>query len=136
MLHLNRYQWTVLLAAWLGCGFDAFDGLLFNFVALNCVPTLLGLTIGSPEASAPTLYWTGLLTSVLLLGWAAGGVLLGILNDRIRCTKTLLLTILFYSLGAFAIEKERTAHIRELFTPQYRQTTLGGLAIVVVTLLA
>lgn len=70
MLCLTRYQWTVLFAAWLGWGFDAFDGLLFNFVAPNCVPALLGLAIGSPEAKAPTLYWTGLLTSILLLGWA------------------------------------------------------------------
>src|SRR3954452_11799868 len=47
-LDMNGYQWTVLFAAWLGWGFDVFDGLLFNFVAPNCVPTLLGLTIGSP----------------------------------------------------------------------------------------
>lgn len=101
MRHLTRYQWIVLLATWLGWGFDAFDGLLFNFVAPNCIPALLGLTIGSPEAKAPTLYWTGLLTSVLLLGWAVGGVLFGILSDRIGRTKTLLLTILLYSLGTF-----------------------------------
>ncbi len=71
MIRLTRYQWTVLLAAWLGWGFDVFDGLLFNYVAPNCVPTLLGLEIGSPEAKQATLFWTGLLTSVLLLGWAA-----------------------------------------------------------------
>ena len=40
---MNGYQWTVLFAAWLGWGFDVFDGLLFNYVAPNCVPTLLGL---------------------------------------------------------------------------------------------
>ena len=40
---MNRYQWTVLFAAWLGWGFDVFDGLLFNYVAPNAVPTLLGL---------------------------------------------------------------------------------------------
>jgi hypothetical protein len=38
VLDMNRYQWTVLFAAWLGWGFDVFDGLLFNFVAPNCVP--------------------------------------------------------------------------------------------------
>ena len=43
MLGMTRYQWTVLFAAWLGWGFDVFDGLLFNYVAPNCVPTLLGL---------------------------------------------------------------------------------------------
>ena len=58
VLDMNGYQWTVLFAAWLGWGFDVFDGLLFNYVAPNCVPTLLGLTIGSPEAKAATLHWT------------------------------------------------------------------------------
>ena len=66
---MNGYQWTVLLAAWLGWGFDIFDGLLFNYVAPNCVPTLLGLTIGSPAAKAASLQWTGLLSSLLLVGW-------------------------------------------------------------------
>jgi hypothetical protein len=35
LLDMNGYQWTVLFAAWLGRGFDDFDGLLFNFVAPN-----------------------------------------------------------------------------------------------------
>ncbi|MBW4698001.1 MAG: MFS transporter [Aphanocapsa lilacina HA4352-LM1] len=99
MLSLNRYQWTVLFAAWLGWGFDIFDSLLFNFVAPNCVPTLLGLTIGSPEAKEATLQWTGILTSLLLLGWAAGGILFGKIADQIGRTKTLLLTIILYAVG-------------------------------------
>ena len=102
MLGLTRYQWTVLFAAWLGWGFDVFDGLLFNYVAPNAVPTLLGLEIGSPEARKATLYWTGVLTSILLLGWAAGGVLFGWVSDRIGRTKTLMLTMLLYSLGTAA----------------------------------
>ncbi|MFO1393487.1 MAG: MFS transporter [Steroidobacteraceae bacterium] len=102
MISLTRYQWTVLLAAWLGWGFDVFDGLLFNYVAPNCVPTLLGLEIGSPEAKQATLFWTGLLTSVLLLGWAAGGILFGMVADRIGRTRTLMLTMLLYALGTAA----------------------------------
>ena len=102
MLGFTRYQWLVLLAAWLGWGFDVFDGLLFNYVAPNCVPTLLGLTIGSPEAKQATLLWTGILTSVLLLGWAAGGVLFGRIGDRIGRTKTLLITMVLYAVGTAA----------------------------------
>lgn len=101
MLRLSRYQWTVLFAAWLGWGFDIFDGLLFNYVAPNCVPTLLGLTIGSTAAKAATLYWTGLLTSILLLGWAVGGIVFGQVCDRIGRTKTLLITMLLYAVGTF-----------------------------------
>lgn len=96
---MNGYQWAVLLAAWLGWGFDIFDGLLFNFVAPNCVPTLLGIAIGSPEARAATLLWTGAFSSLLLLGWAAGGILFGRLADRIGRTRTLTLTMLVYACG-------------------------------------
>jgi MFS family permease len=102
MLRFTRYQWTVLAAAWLGWGFDVFDGLLFNYVAPNCVPTLLGLPIGSPEAKQATLFWTGLLTSILLLGWAAGGVIFGVVCDRIGRTRTLLITMLLYAVGTAA----------------------------------
>ncbi|MEO8275712.1 MAG: MFS transporter [Thermoanaerobaculia bacterium] len=96
---MSGYQWAVLFAAWLGWGFDIFDGLLFNFVAPNCVPTLLGLTIGSPEARAATLRWTGAYSSLLLVGWAAGGILFGRLADRIGRTRTLTLTMLLYAGG-------------------------------------
>lgn len=102
MLGLTRYQWLVLFAAWLGWGFDLFDSILFNFVAPNCVPTLLQLPIGSPEAQHATLYWTGILTSLLLIGWAAGGVLFGYVGDRIGRTRTLLITMLMYALGTAA----------------------------------
>src|SRR5215472_12722404 len=102
VLDMNGYQWTVLLAAWLGWGFDAMDALLFNFVAPNCVPTLLGLPIGSPAAKAATLQWTGTLTSLLLLGWAAGGVFFGQVADRLGRIRTLTLTILCYAVGTAA----------------------------------
>ena len=52
LLDMNAYQWTVLFAAWLGWGFDIFDSLLFNYVAPNAVPVLLGLPLGSAAARA------------------------------------------------------------------------------------
>src|SRR5262245_3879286 len=99
LLSMNSYQWTVLFAAWLGWGFDVFDALLFNYVAPNCVPALLNLPFGSPEAKSATLWWTGLMSSVLLIGWATGGVVFGKVADRIGRTRTLLITMLLYSLG-------------------------------------
>src|SRR6266581_8220969 len=98
-LDMNGYQWMVLFAAWLGWGFDIFDGLLFNYVAPNCVPTLLGLRIGSPEARAATLQWGGIITSILLIGWAVGGILFGRVCDRIGRTRTLLITMAMYAIG-------------------------------------
>lgn len=102
MFDLTRKQWTVLFAAWLGWGFDVFDALLFSYVAPNCIPTLLGLPIGSAEARTATLYWTGVLTAILLIGWAAGGVLFGLIGDRIGRARTMLITMLIYALGTAA----------------------------------
>jgi MFS family permease len=99
VLGLTRYQWLVIAAAWLGWGFDVFDALLFNFVAPNCIPVLLGLELGSAAARSATLYWAGVITSILLVGWAIGGVLFGLLADRIGRMRTLLITILVYSAG-------------------------------------
>lgn len=102
MLRFTRYQWTVLAAAWLGWGFDVFDGLLFNYVAPNAVPTLLGLPLGSPEARSATLFWTGLLTSIFLVGWAVGGVIFGPISDRFGRRRTLMITMVLYALGTAA----------------------------------
>ncbi len=102
LLDMNGYQWTVLFAAWLGWGFDIFDSILMNYVAPNAVPTLLGIPLGTPEAQSATLWWTGIFTSVLLVGWAVGGIIFGKIADRIGRTKTLLLTMLLYSVGTAA----------------------------------
>lgn len=102
MIRLTRYQWTVLAAAWLGWGFDIFDSLLFNYVAPNAIPTLLGLELGSAAARAETLYWTGVLTAIFLLGWAAGGVLFGPISDRFGRRKVLMWTMVMYAVGTAA----------------------------------
>jgi len=99
VLGFSRYQWLVIAAAWLGWGFDVFDALLFNLVAPNCIPTLLGLTPGTEAARAPSTLWTGILSSTLLIGWAFGGVLFGRIADRWGRQRTLLATIFIYSLG-------------------------------------
>jgi MFS family permease len=94
---MTRYQWVVLFAAWLGWGFDVFDGLLFNFVAPVCVPRLLGVPAGDPRVSTAT----GAITALLLVGWATGGILFGFVTDRLGRSRTLLLTMLTYA-GATA----------------------------------
>jgi MFS family permease len=96
---LTRYQWLVLFAAWLGWGFDVFDGLLFNFVAPLCVPDLLGIDPNTATGKQEMLFWTAALTSMLLLGWATGGILFGKITDRIGRTRTLLLTMGIYAVS-------------------------------------
>ena len=99
LLGLSGYQWLVIAAGWAGWGFDVFDALLFNFVAPNCIPVLLHLPRDSPEAHAAALFWTGAITSMLLVGWAAGGLLFGWVGDRIGRKRALFATIALYALG-------------------------------------
>lgn len=98
-LGFSGYHWLVIAAGWAGWGFDIFDALLFNFVAPNCVPALLGLEPGSPAAHSATVFWTGVISSVLLVGWAAGGVLFGWIADRIGRRRALFATVALYTLG-------------------------------------
>jgi MFS family permease len=98
-LGLTGYHWMVLAAAWLGWGFDVFDALLFNFVAPNAVPTLLHIPLGTSEAREATVFWTGVLTSILLVGWAAGGLLFGWFADRYGRKRALFVTIALYACG-------------------------------------
>src|ERR1700742_5211668 len=99
LLGFSGYHWLVLAAGWAGWGFDMFDALLFNFVAPNCVPVLLGLAPGSAAAHSATVFWIGLIKSILLLGWAAGGVLFGWVADRIGRRHALFATVVLYAVG-------------------------------------
>src|SRR4029077_14357166 len=99
LLDMNGYQWTVLFAAWLGWGFDVFDRVLVNYVAPHVVHKLLHLPLGSPEAARATLHWNGILSSILLLGWPAGGILFRQIADRVGRTRTLMFTMLLYAVG-------------------------------------
>jgi MFS family permease len=96
---LSGYHWVVIAAGWAGWGFDVFDALLFNFVSPNCIPVLLHLPLNSPEARSATVFWTGALTSILLVGWAAGGLLFGWLADRLGRKRSLFVTITVYAIG-------------------------------------
>ena len=51
------------------------------------------------QARAATLQYTGIVTSVLLVGWAVGGILFGKVCDRIGRTKTLMVTMAMYAIG-------------------------------------
>jgi MFS family permease len=95
----TKYQWLVLFAAWLGWGFDVFDALLFNYVARLCIPSLLGPGHSDPQTIT---LWTGILTSILLVGWGIGGILFGMITDKIGRSKAMLITMLTYA-GATAL---------------------------------
>ncbi len=96
---LSGYPWLVIAAGWAGWGFDVFDAVLFNFVAPDCIPALLHLPRGSHAAHQATVFWTGAITSILLVGWALGGVLFGWIADRVGRKRALFATIAIYAAG-------------------------------------
>ena len=95
---LTSYHWFVLIVAALGWLFDTMDQQLFNLARVPALRELLAPSPGvSPAQDAVDLY-AGISTSIFLLGWATGGLGFGIMGDRIGRAKTMLLTILLYSL--------------------------------------
>ena len=91
---VSRYQWMVLLVAWLGWVFDSLDATLFSIVQKPSMTELMGP--GASEASIG--FYSSVVFAVMLLGWAAGGIGFGIIADYIGRTKALAATILIYSL--------------------------------------
>lgn len=93
---VTRYQWLVLLIASLGWIFDVFEGQIFVASMNEAMPSL------APEASEGDLaYFNNITLGAFLLGGALGGVMFGMLSDRIGRTRTMMLTIVMYSLFTF-----------------------------------
>ncbi|MGA2601691.1 MAG: MFS transporter, partial [Bryobacteraceae bacterium] len=85
----SKARWTALIAAMLGYMLDALDVLLYVFA----VQTLRA-----------EFHWTnttaGLVSSATLIASAFGGIVAGIVSDRIGRRRTLIYTILTYSIAS------------------------------------
>jgi MFS family permease len=111
---LNRYHWFVLVVAALGWLFDTMDQQLFTLARIPAMRELVTPVARRPAASdeetrqaeaaakaateAKVNAYSGYSTAIFLIGWASGGVAFGILGDRIGRARTMVLTILAYSL--------------------------------------
>ncbi len=97
---LNGYHWFVLMVAALGWLFDCLDQQLFILARPAAVEELVPAS-SSTDAKALGLQRKragDIATSVFIAGWACGGLFFGMLGDRIGRAKTMLITILLYSL--------------------------------------
>jgi len=95
---LTRYHWWVLGISSLAWMFDCMGQQFFALGRQPAITELLGARSGDPASSRLVAEYAGYATSALMLGWAAGGVIFGILGDRLGRVKTMTLTVLFYSL--------------------------------------
>ncbi len=95
---LSRYHWYVLVVAALGWLFDTMDQQLFNIARVPAMRELLQTDPNVPAAKELVTKYSTYATSIFLIGWATGGIGFGILGDLIGRAKTMVLTILAYSL--------------------------------------
>jgi MFS family permease len=101
---LSGYQWFVLAVCWLSWFFDTLDANLYLLARAPAIRDLLGDAATTPGV---VIKYSGYATTILMLGWATGGIVFGILGDRWGRAKTLFLAVLFYSiftgLSAFSV---------------------------------
>jgi MFS family permease len=100
---LNRYHWLVLGVACMGWMFDTMTQQLFVLARLPAMRDLLGRGATAASITAQA----GYATSIFMIGWALGGVIFGVLGDRIGRVRTMIATILFFTvftgLSVFAV---------------------------------
>jgi MFS family permease len=94
---LNRYHWFVLIVATLGWMFDTMDQQLFNLARRPAILELLGARPDDPLMAGQVAEFAGYSTMIFMIGWASGGIIFGVLGDRIGRAKTMIVTILCYS---------------------------------------
>ena len=85
--------WLALLSAGLAWLFDAMDFQLFTLILFPSVSELLGSTETGRVAGVG-----GVIVFCKILAWGIGGIVFGVLADRIGRARTMLVTVLIYAL--------------------------------------
>ena len=85
-------SWLALVSGFLGWMFDAMDLNVFTLVLFPSVAQLTGSTNGAEIAQVG-----GYIMAAKLFCWGIGGIVFGVVADRIGRTRTMVITILMYS---------------------------------------
>lgn len=91
---VTRYHWLVVIIASCGWLFDCMDQRLFILARESALKELLGNDV---QALASLKTYIGYATTAMILGWATGGVIFGIMSDKIGRVKTMVVTLIVYS---------------------------------------
>lgn len=94
---VTRYQWVVLVIASLGWIFDVFEGQIFVASMKDAIPSL----VPRQTTSATIDLYNNIALAAFLLGGAMGGVMFGIMSDKIGRKRTMTFTIVMYSAFTF-----------------------------------
>ena len=91
---VTPYHWLVVIIASCGWLFDCMDQRLF---VLAREPAMRSLLAGDADKLANVKVYWGYATTSMILGWATGGIIFGMLSDKIGRVKTMVATLLIYS---------------------------------------
>jgi MFS family permease len=91
---VTPYHWLVVVIASCGWLFDCMDQRLF---ILGREPALRELLANDPQAVQLVKTLSGYATTSMILGWATGGIIFGMMSDRVGRVKTMVVTLLIYS---------------------------------------
>jgi MFS family permease len=90
---ITPYHWFVVIMASAGWMFDCMDQRLFALSRESAMSEILGK--GVPLTVVRE--WGGWATTWMMIGWATGGLLFGMMSDRMGRVKTMGATLLVYS---------------------------------------
>src|SRR6266542_6691792 len=91
---VTPYHWLVVIIASCGWLFDCMDQRLFVLARESTLKELLGSDVA---ALAAVKKYIGYATTSMILGWATGGIIFGIMSDKIGRVKTMVATLIVYS---------------------------------------
>lgn len=91
---ITAYHWLVVLIASAGWLFDCMDQRLFTLARESALKDLLA---GNPNQLGNVKEYIGLATMAMMVGWATGGIIFGIMSDKWGRVKTMVVTLLVYS---------------------------------------
>lgn len=90
---VTAYHWLVIIVASAGWLFDCMDQRIF---ALAREPALREI-LGPATDVAVIRSWGGWATAIMMIGWATGGIIFGMMSDRLGRVKTMAISLLIYS---------------------------------------
>jgi len=91
---VTYYHWMVVIIASCGWLFDCMDQRIFILAREPALKELMG---GEQSAADMVKTFGGYATASMILGWATGGILFGMMSDKVGRVKTMVATLLVYS---------------------------------------
>ncbi|MPY90805.1 MAG: MFS transporter [Luteitalea sp.] len=90
---ITVYHWLVVIIASCGWLFDCMDQRLFILARESALTELLGDAAATVEVNT----YGGHATTAMILGWATGGIVFGMMSDKWGRVKTMAVTLLMYA---------------------------------------